>query len=334
MDELTKHVCDMYSKYPYPLPQARGSKLRELRNLLAIFSMENRYDLRGKSILDAGTGTGHRVVEAAAAFKETNFLGIDISDVSLRIARETAAYEGVQNVDFKPFNLMEAGEPLGTYDIILCMGVLHHLSNPAQGLRNLVKNLSEEGVIFLYIYGKCGARERMRRKQILSLLLKERRNDFELGIRLAKELRFDLSEYGWNLDVNDQEASNSLIVDAYLNVNETLFDAEGIFELMRSSGLHGFVVYGLTVEQRGCLFDTRLLAEGRGMLEVTNVAAQIQSAMAQEAYSSLSLSDKYRVLDQLFLPNGYTLMGFKANAARHFSPHGRVLSNALTIASL
>ena len=128
MDELTKHVCDMYSKYPYPLPQARGSKLRELRNLLAIFSMENRYDLRGKSILDAGTGTGHRVVEAAAAFKETNFLGIDISDVSLRIARETAAYEGVQNVDFKPFNLMEAGEPLGTYDIILCMGVLHHLS--------------------------------------------------------------------------------------------------------------------------------------------------------------------------------------------------------------
>lgn len=334
IDELTRQICDMYTKYPYPLPQARGSKLKELRNLLTIFSMENRYDLRGKSILDAGTGTGHRTIEAAAVFKETNFVAVDVSDASLRIARETAVHERVQNVTFRKFNLMEAGEALGTYDMILCMWVLHHLSNPAQGLRNLVGNLSGEGVIVLYMYGKYGARERMRRKQILSLLLNEHRNDFDRGIRLVKELGFDLSEYGWDLDFDDEELKQSCIVDAYLNVNETLFEADGIFDLMRSSGLYGFLVYGLTIEKRGFLFDARLHAEARGVLETTNVAAQIPSPMAQEAYGRLSLSDKYRLIDQLFQPNGYTVIGFKAGAVRHFVPHGRVLSNALTISAL
>ena len=56
MDELTKQVSEMYAKFTYPSPQAHGHKLKELRNLLTIFSMENRYDLKGKSVLDAGTG--------------------------------------------------------------------------------------------------------------------------------------------------------------------------------------------------------------------------------------------------------------------------------------
>lgn len=74
MDELTKRVSEMYAKFPYPSPQARNPKLKELRNLLAIFSMENRYDLKGKSVLDAGTGTGHRSVDRSSRYVQTDRL--------------------------------------------------------------------------------------------------------------------------------------------------------------------------------------------------------------------------------------------------------------------
>jgi len=334
MDELTRQVSDMYGKYPYPLPHAKGSNLKELRNLLAIFSMENRFDFRGKSVLDAGTGTGHRLIEAAKAFKETQFLAVDVSEAPLCIARETADHEGIQNVVFRSCDLMDGGDALGSFDVILCMGVLHHLSDPAKGLRNLVTNLREDGVIFLYIYGKYGARERIRRKQILSLLLKGDRNNFDRGIRLAKDLGFDLSDYGWNLNCDDEASKNALIVDAYLNVHETLYEADSIFNLMRTSGLHGFLVYGLTLEQRGCLLDTRLASGNRGVLEVTDVAARLPSMEAQEVYSQLSLTDKYRLLDYLFQPNGYTVMGFHAGALQHFVSGGRILSNMLIIDDL
>lgn len=334
MDELTRQVSEMYTKFPYPSPQARGLKLKELRNLLTIFSMENRYDLKGKSVLDAGTGTGHRLIEAAAAFEQTQFLAVDISETPLGIAREVAAHAGIQNIEFQSFNLMEDGKFLGRFDMILSMGVIHHLSDPAHGLHNLVRNLNNEGIIFLYIYGKHGGRERMRRKQILSVLLNGNRQDFDQGISLAKELGFDSFDYGWNLNVDDVESKDALIVDAYLNVNETLFESDSIFDLMRSSGLHGFLIYGLTLEQRGCLFDTRLLPAARGAVETTNIAAKLPSLPAQEAYKRLSLPDKYRLIDHLFQPNGYTVMGFNAGALHHFASNGRVLANALTIASL
>ena len=223
---------------------------------------------------------------------------------------------------------------VGTFDVVLSMGVIHHLSDPAGGVRRLVRNLAEDGILFLYIYGKHGGRERLRRKQIVSLLLNGSRQDFEQGIRLVKELGFDSLEYGWNLNFDDEESRNALIVDAYLNVNETLFDADSIFDLMRSSGLDRFLVYGLTLDKLGFLFDTRLAAGKSGLLMITDVGSHLPSEAAKEAYEKLSLADKYRVVDLFFQPNGYTLMGFKAGALGELLPDSRILANALAIAEI
>lgn len=72
----------------------------------------------------------------------------------------------------------------------------------------------------------------------------------------------------------------------------------------------------------------------RGAVETTNIAAKLLSLPAQEAYNQLSLPDNYRLIDHLFQPNSYTVMGFKAGALYHFASDSRVLANALTIASL
>jgi len=332
MDELTRQVSDMYAQYPYPSPQAKNLKLKELKNLLSIFSMENGYDMKGKSVLDAGTGTGHRLIEAAAVFKETQFLAVDISETSLGIARQVADLEGITNVQFLSHDLMDGENALGSFDVILCMGVIHHLADPARGLRNLVRNLKDDGIIFIYIYGRHGGHERMRRKQILSLLLNGRGRDFGRGIQLAKDLSFDSFDYGWNLNVDDEASKDALIVDSYLNVNEALFDADSIFALMKSSGLHGFATFGLTLGLQGCLFDTRLLPTAQSAFQTTSMVSRLTSPLAQEAYRSLSLVDKYRLVDRFFQPGGYTLVGFRPGAMRRFAPDSRILTNALMLA--
>lgn len=334
MDDITRKVSEMYSKFPYPSPQAHGRKLRELVNLLKIFAAETGYHLAGKSVLDAGTGTGHRLIEAAAAFQNTHFTAVDISEKSLAIARQAASHGKVQNVDFHLVNLMADDRMLGTFDVILSMGVIHHLSDPAGGVRRLVRNLAEDGILFLYIYGSHGARDRLRRKQIVSLLLNGNRQDFEQGIRLVKELGFNSPEYGWNLNFADEESRDALIVDAYLNVNETLFDADTIFDLMRFSGLDRFLVFGLTLDKIGCLFDTRLAKGKSGVLMITDVAAHLPSDAAKEAYEKLSLADKYRVIDLLFQPNGYTLMGFKGDALPQLPSDSRIRANTLAVSEI
>ena len=334
MDDVTRQVSEMYARFPYPSPQGRGRKLKELRNLLTLFSLENRYDFRGKQVLDAGTGTGHRLIEAAIAFKQTHFVAIDISEPPLVVARQAAAHEGLQNIDFRLCNIMEDDQTLGTFDVILSMGVIHHLSDPALGLRTLVRNLADDGIVFLYIYGRHGARERIQRKQIVSLLNHNNRQDFAQGISLVKELGFNSFEYGWNLNFDDEESQDGLIVDAYLNVNETLFDADSLFDLMRESGLYGFSIYGLTLDKHGSLFDTRYAPPERGISGAIKVASRLRSPLLREAYERLSVADKYRLVDLLFEPNGYTVLGFKAEATRHFAPDGRVMANALMVDSL
>ena len=332
MDEVTRQVEQMYAKFPYPSPQGRSRNLKELRNLLKIFSIETGYDLSSKTVLDAGTGTGQRLIDAALAFKQTRFVAVDISEASLSVARKAAAHENLQNVQFAPANLMDDHNHLGTFDIILSMGVIHHLSDPVRGLRNLVRCLADDGIIFLYLYGKDGSQERMRRKRIISLLLNGNAKDFHQGIRLVKNLGFDNFDYGWNLSFDDEESRNSLIVDAYLNINETLFDSDGLIDLMKSSGLHAFTIYGITLNQHGCLFDTRYDPSPRAILETTDVAARLGPSFPRDLYERLSLTDKCRLMDLYFQPNGYTLMGFKSGALRYFSPGSRIAANMLTIA--
>ena len=83
----------------------------------------------------------------------------------------------------------------------------------------------------------------------------------------------------------------------------------------------------------GCLFDTRLV-KGSQISMTTDVSAHLKSQAAKDAYEGLTLADKYRVVDLFFEPNGYTLMGCKAGALRHFSPEGRIMANMLTVAGI
>src|SRR5579884_893331 len=108
--DVTRRISEMYGRFPYPSPVRRRRRLRELANLLAIFCRETGYRLEGKKVLDAGTGTGHRLIEAALMFRHTDFTAVDVSEAPLNIARQVASDAGVDNVSFQQGNVLEAGD--------------------------------------------------------------------------------------------------------------------------------------------------------------------------------------------------------------------------------
>ena len=331
IEVITRRISATYDLFPYPSPEKGTKKFTDLANLLTVFSAETGYDFRGKSVLDAGTGTGQRLLLAAGVLKDTSFLAIDISGRPLAIAREIAREDGVSNVRFRRVDLMDMSADLGRFDVILCMGVLHHLADPLRGMRNLVRSLSPQGLLFFYIHGTHGSHERMRRRQILGLLLGQRGRDFDRGIEMVRDLGFDSLSYGWSLNIDDARTKESLCVHSYLNVHECLFDADSLFNLVQGSGLDGFMTYGITVGQSGLLFETRPDAPRETVFQRTEILSKLSTPLLVKAYEQLSLREKYRVMDLLFQPNGYSVIGVKAGTEKLLNPSGRVLQNLIRV---
>jgi len=327
---ITQKVENMYKKYPYPSPSTDISETNELLNLLRIFELESKIIFEDKNILDAGSGSGHRITNVADFFKKCNFLGIDISEKSLEIANELKKSKNIKNVTFQKHDIMSGVEDLGKFEIILCMGVLHHLSNPSIGLQILTKTLKDDGMIFLYLYGKLGGHKRMLNKEMISLLLNKEKLNYDLGIKLVRDLGLNKFDYGWNLNFKSKEEEDALIVDSFLYVNEFLYDCNDIENLFKKSGLYGYAIFGITQNTQGLLFDSSVKPDKKLSIPQTNISKILNTDLSLSCYDSLNLNEKFRIIDLIYEPNGYTIVGFTKSAYEKLS-NNRIKRNFIKI---
>ena len=206
------------------------------------------------------------------------------------------------------------------------MGVLHHLSNPDKGLKNILSVLKKNGILFLYLYGKLGAHQRMRKKKIISLLLKNKTN-YEKGIKLVKEMRFDTFEYGWDIDYKNELEKNSVIVDAYLHTNEKLYDFDDIDTLMQNSGLFGYAIFGITTKTQGLLFTTKINSKGKLKIPYSDINKFLSSKRALKYFNSLDIKNKCKIIELFYEPNGYTVIGLTKKMYDSMGANNRIRQN-------
>ena len=316
-----------YAQFPYPSRAVGEARLTELARLLWLFARETGYDFAGKTVLDVGTGTGHRVVQAARMFPDARFVAVDTSRPSLEIAEATAAAAGVSNLEFRWHDALDDGASLGRFDVVLCMGVLHHLSDPAAGMRRLGERLAPDGVVFAYVYGTRGSRERLRRKELLTLLAGSGAESMEHRIGLARAMGFGANDFGWNVNADDTASADALLVDSYANARETTFDTDGLLALLGAGGVDGFLTYGVTCGAQGLLFDTGLDAPSLP-LPWTDLTTHLPGERLRAAYESMPLRDKYRLVELAYEPNGFTVLGYHAGAAARLVSVPRIRRNA------
>ncbi|MCB2101999.1 MAG: class I SAM-dependent methyltransferase [Rhodobacterales bacterium] len=160
-------VHDQYAAYPYPARDPKDeakrlivgspSHLKEVNHHLFAGARDFARPFRA---LVAGGGTGDAAIMLAQQLADAGpgqVVYIDLSAASAAIARARAQARGLANISFHQVPIEDLpGSGLGPFDYIDCCGVLHHLADPAAGLRALAAGLAPDGGLGVMVYGEYG----------------------------------------------------------------------------------------------------------------------------------------------------------------------------------
>lgn len=108
---------------------------------------------KGKRVLEIGCGIGTDTEQFARA--GASVVAVDLSDESLRIARDRIALRGLTGqVTFYNANAEELSSavPVEPFDLVYSFGVLHHTPNPDRAYGELKKYLGPNSVAKLMVY--------------------------------------------------------------------------------------------------------------------------------------------------------------------------------------
>ncbi|MDX2240641.1 MAG: class I SAM-dependent methyltransferase [Leptolyngbyaceae cyanobacterium bins.302] len=152
--ELLEKIRRQFDTAPYPkiaLDQSPKGDLKYLypHDLAVPYYNRNQRVISsaGKVILDAGCGSGYKALALAEANPGAKIVGVDLSDESVKLARERLKYHGFENAEFHTLTI-EALPSLGLeFDYINCDEVLYLLPDPVVGLQAMKAVLKSDGII-------------------------------------------------------------------------------------------------------------------------------------------------------------------------------------------
>jgi len=167
--DVTEKVKAFYEETPFPNYDDHDS----LRSLIEK-SRRGQYARAldrsisyNTTVLEVGCGTGQL----------SNFLGISCRRVigtdlclnSLRLGEQFRREHGLHNVRFVQMNLFRPCFKPGSFDVILCNGVLHHTADPFGGFQKLLPLLKPSGYIVIGLYNRYGRLMTDTRRQVFRL---------------------------------------------------------------------------------------------------------------------------------------------------------------------
>jgi SAM-dependent methyltransferase len=251
-DATDARLAEQYEAYPYPRREPRdeakrlivGSPghLREIDHWVFGARRPTSQPLRA---LIAGGGTGDATIMLAQQMAREGRAGsvtwLDRSAAALNIAQARAAARGLTNIVWEQRSLLELpGSGLGPFDYVDCCGVLHHLPDPAEGLRALLSVLAPGGGLGLMVYAPHGRTGIYMLQDALRLLAP---SDEAPAARLdvAKRVMRHLPETAWlrrNGFLDDHiNGGDAGLYDLLLNPRDRAFTARELHALLAAQGL-------------------------------------------------------------------------------------------------
>jgi SAM-dependent methyltransferase len=106
------------------------------------------FDLRDRVVVDIGSGSG-RVLKMLSRYQPKRLIGVEPShgfEVLRNNTREIANLELV-NLPAEKFVLSNKA------NVAVSLGVIHHIPNPIDAVKNIYNQLSENGTFIMWVYG-------------------------------------------------------------------------------------------------------------------------------------------------------------------------------------
>ena len=244
---ISAAVAKLYNTYPFPpeplLDEPPPGYNWRWNWLTAYnFCTGQKPDRRDVRILDAGCGTGVGTEYLVHLNPDAAIVGIDLSAGALAVAKERCQKSGATGVEFHHLSLFDVEQLPGQFDLINCVGVLHHTPDPIRGIQALATKLAPGGLLHIFVYGELGRWEIMLMQEAIALLQGDRRGDYTDGVQVGRQLFAALPEdnrlrkreterWSW------ENQRDGYFADMYVHPQEIDYNINTLFELIDASGL-------------------------------------------------------------------------------------------------
>jgi SAM-dependent methyltransferase len=148
----------MYSRVRYPGldPEANARYVRHRRFVYQTMGLDCETFVRGRTVLDAGCGTGEETL-FLAGLGPAQVIGIDTSAGSLEVARASAARAGLGHVEFRLASVLDASQFAdGAFDYVSSLGCIHHTPDMPRAFANLCRWTAPGGMLATFVYNPYG----------------------------------------------------------------------------------------------------------------------------------------------------------------------------------
>ena len=250
-DITDEHLAAQYEAYPYPQRDPRDeakrlvigspSHLREIDHWVFGAARPRSTGLRA---LVAGGGTGDGAIMLAEQLRRDGRPGgvtyLDRSQAAQSVARARAAARGL-SMQWESLSLLELpGSGLGPFDYIDCCGVLHHLPDPAAGVRALLSVLAPGGGLGLMVYAPHGRTGVYMLQEALGALAPEGEAP-AVRLDVARRVMRHLPETAWlraNQYFGDHiDGGDAGLYDLLLNPRDRAYTVADLAGLLAGEGL-------------------------------------------------------------------------------------------------
>jgi SAM-dependent methyltransferase len=315
----TEDVKRLYECYPYPY--SAGNTEPDLL-LTYLFRQYFFHDpLAGWRILDAGCGTGHKLIGLATTYPKAHFVGLELSAASVAVARRLAQTQQLSNVEIHQGNLLELTDD-ELYDVVQAFGVVHHLEDPQRGLNNLGRALRDNGILSLWLYHPFGEFERLAQRELLLTLWGGNWQNMSEGQMLMEQLGLHLeaTHYG----PRDKEA-NALAgnADAFMHPIVHAYRFSEALTMLRRAGMTWVAFDFVNLPGTVKLINLAGVHDPFMGSFCIGDADVLPSPDLQARYRTLAQEDRLKVIELTLRPRGFQLLAGKGQSYRKVAPRLR-----------
>ena len=181
-----------------------------------------------KKILEVGSGTC-QLSNYLAIGTNNHCYALDPTWESLMLGKKFASDNEIKNVSFVNGDLFDDIFEESSFDIVICLGVLHHTKNPKLGFENILRYLKKDGYVIIGLYNQIGRL----RTNFRQLIYKN----------INKNLALFMDPIVRKMNKNDNEKRKSWIRDQYEHPIESSHTIDEVLNWFDKKGVNFINVF-------------------------------------------------------------------------------------------